>query len=469
MDSVLDQFAPESPDDQLRRLIAQYSVPQAPSAPPAAPVDSGTMSGTMIAKVGDSGPRPIPAPTIGLPSTIPGNSSATATRQAAEEKELNRLQTTGSGVEQYQHRHPILGTIARVGDAALSSVFPTIAMNIPGTSLHHQQLVNQEQENIAGDVGNQEKEAQTANQNSEAQARLNPIPKVGLTPEEATLHDLMSGGPNGTPRTNPKSNKPYSYIEAYQATKQAAQDTKPEKADPPNTERTVRIVKGVPHEILIDKTDGHDIRDLGQTKIPGEAPADKRAANEQAQVEREARTSIRKAEGQYHDTQKSVAQLKASIDASKDGNGLLTSFVPTMEVLGINAANGVHRISPVEAQAANLPGGWAEQFNAWFDKASTGKLSPELQQEGKQLAGILSKTAHDRYKQTYEDESGIVSGYGGKDFGKRVPMLPEEAADANSSTPKIATQQHIADYAKQKGISTEQAAQEFTQSGYRIQ
>ena len=84
----------------------------------------------------------------------------------------------------------------------------------------------------------------------------------------------------------------------------------------------------------------------------------------------------------------------ASIDAAKDGNGLLTSFVPTMEVLGMNVAAGVHRISPQESQAASLPGGYTERFNAWLDKASKGKLSPELVQEGHQLVGILQNSAY---------------------------------------------------------------------------
>lgn len=76
---------------------------------------------------------------------------------------------------------------------------------------------------------------------------------------------------------------------------------------------------------------------------------------------------------------------KAAIKAGADGNGLLTSMEPTMAVLGMNSFAGVHRISPVEAQAAGAPGGWAERFTAWADKAATGKLSPQLAKEGNQL------------------------------------------------------------------------------------
>lgn len=71
--------------------------------------------------------------------------------------------------------------------------------------------------------------AQTENLLSEARARQTPKPDFGKTPEEMTLHDLMTGGDNGQPRINPGTGKPYSYLEAYQAVKQAGQDVKPEK------------------------------------------------------------------------------------------------------------------------------------------------------------------------------------------------------------------------------------------------
>jgi hypothetical protein len=104
-------------------------------------------------------------------------------------------------------------------------------------------------------------------------------------------------------------------------------------------------------------------------------------------------------------------------------------------VLGINASNGVHRISPAEAQAASMPGSFVERFNSFFDKAATGKLTPQLQKEGKALAKILSDSAYDRYKSTYDDESGIVEGYGGKDFSKHVPMIKHEGAEGGGKQP----------------------------------
>jgi hypothetical protein len=102
-------------------------------------------------------------------------------------------------------------------------------------------------------------------------------------------------------------------------------------------------------------------------------------------------------------------QTKKSIVAGADGNGLMTSMVPTMEVLGINHAAGISRISPQEATAAGVPGGWAERWNAWATKATVGKLSPELAKEGQQLMDTVIDTAH---KKALTSAQLIAQGHG---------------------------------------------------------
>jgi len=72
----------------------------------------------------------------------------------------------------------------------------------------------------------QSSEALQGAQTKEATARANPQPKVGVTGDEETLHDLMTGD-NGRPRIDPKTQKPYVYLDAYSAVKQAG-NVKPE-------------------------------------------------------------------------------------------------------------------------------------------------------------------------------------------------------------------------------------------------
>jgi hypothetical protein len=89
-------------------------------------------------------------------------------------------------------------------------------------------------------------------------------------------------------------------------------------------------------------------------------------------------------------------QTIRSIQAGANGAGLLTSLAPTMEVLGINHAAGISRISPQEAQAAGAPGGFAEQWNAWATKAAKGALTPQLAREGQRLMNIVTTAAHQK-------------------------------------------------------------------------
>lgn len=89
-------------------------------------------------------------------------------------------------------------------------------------------------------------------------------------------------------------------------------------------------------------------------------------------------------------------QTKASIVAGADGNGLLTALVPTMEVLGVNHAAGISRISPTEAAAAGTPPEWATRWNAWASKAMAGKLTPELAKQGQELMDIVVSAAHQK-------------------------------------------------------------------------
>jgi hypothetical protein len=186
---------------------------------------------------------PIRSASPGNPGSLPPIAGPdVSAKLARDQAELERREQTGSGLEQFQQRHHILGTLARIGTGVGSALFPAIAANIPGTDLHHALLVNQSRGTVAEDLGEEEKEQQLADQEAqrqEAQARTRLVnaqanvagnPKQGLTPEEITIHDLMTGE-NGQPRINPETSKPYTYLEAYQAVKQAAQDAKPTPAD----------------------------------------------------------------------------------------------------------------------------------------------------------------------------------------------------------------------------------------------
>lgn len=78
------------------------------------------------------------------------------------EQELSRLEQSKPGVEGI--RSPFLRTLARIGDVAGSIAVPGAMAAIPGTSLHHQELINRER----GALG---EEAKTAAQQAEGPLR----------------------------------------------------------------------------------------------------------------------------------------------------------------------------------------------------------------------------------------------------------------------------------------------------------
>jgi hypothetical protein len=118
--------------------------------------------------------------------------------QRAAESETARLRSTGSGVSQI--KNPWLRTVARIGDVAGTALFPGVAAAIPGTTLHHDILVGQQQNRIAND---QRQEQQAANigrtQADAAEAqRLANAPPPAPTPEQQFIEDYQQRNPTAS-------------------------------------------------------------------------------------------------------------------------------------------------------------------------------------------------------------------------------------------------------------------------------
>jgi len=74
--------------------------------------------------------------------------------------ERQRLATTGSGVSQV--KNPFLRTLARIGDVAGTVLAPGVAAAIPGTTLHHEELIGDQNRRIATDQGEEQEQAKTS-------------------------------------------------------------------------------------------------------------------------------------------------------------------------------------------------------------------------------------------------------------------------------------------------------------------
>ena len=140
-------------------------------------------------------------------------------RTTADQGELGRLQSTGSGVAQIAKAHPIAGGILRglnIAGEVAGAVLPSTQLAlraIPGTEQHHQQLIGRQERKIgedqaeqAAEAANAEKTAQTGltgAQTGEAEARTKNInsetARAGQPKPKEEEWTVVPGmvGPNG--------------------------------------------------------------------------------------------------------------------------------------------------------------------------------------------------------------------------------------------------------------------------------
>lgn len=107
---------------------------------------------------------PSTAPSMGTP-VLPSVSLAPPpppTQTQMDITKRNDAVNKGSGIDQIQN--PLLRGIARAADIAGSVFAPNLAQFIPGTTLHHQLVVNQMGQNVAKDQAEEQATAQTANE-----------------------------------------------------------------------------------------------------------------------------------------------------------------------------------------------------------------------------------------------------------------------------------------------------------------
>jgi hypothetical protein len=110
----------------------------------------------------------------------------------ANQKELNRL--TAPGTEDakpgwQQISNPVGRTFAGIGSTALGILAPRIAGMVPGTTAHHDALVNQQESQLNQDALRQEKNAQSGHLNAETAALQHPPDKPASNEVELFQQD----------------------------------------------------------------------------------------------------------------------------------------------------------------------------------------------------------------------------------------------------------------------------------------
>jgi hypothetical protein len=160
------------PEELRRRAMGAPS----PVAPP---------TNDMPSPAGSAVPMAIPKASVPVPSTsIP---AVSVPKIGPAQTELNRLESTGSGVSQI--KNPWLHGLAKVGDVLGTIAAPRIAAAIPGTTIHHNLQVARQEGLANEEAGYAEKQAQAGHVNAETSALQNPPDKPASNDVELFQQD----------------------------------------------------------------------------------------------------------------------------------------------------------------------------------------------------------------------------------------------------------------------------------------
>lgn len=175
-------------------------------------------------------------PEMTPPASVPGGDPGMATGAPATPTATPDTTAPMMGAKPQPSLLGRIGRVAaRMGNIAGDILAPGITELIPGSDLNKRleakrAAATEEQKRKAGleerRVGTEERRVGVEEEKEKREAATAGQPKEGLTPEETTLHDLMTGD-NGKPRTNPDTGKPYEYLDAFTKVQEAKQGAKP--------------------------------------------------------------------------------------------------------------------------------------------------------------------------------------------------------------------------------------------------
>jgi hypothetical protein len=146
------------------------------------------------------------------------------------------------------------------------------------------------------------------------------------------------------------------------------------------------------------------------------------------------------------------------------------------KMIGFEQPPGTHRISPQEVSGLEQIGGVSDRLRQWLGHATVGDvfpstLVPDIKATADRLIDAKTRTANDQLQSNFETYGYKHPGSGPHGRLDEVQQTPAAGGGAGGGggSQKTATAQHVADYAKQKGISVDAATKEFQTAGYTIQ
>jgi hypothetical protein len=249
--------AGDSTEAMIRDAGGLHANGEASGGPRPLPRPSGTSTMPGISLTHEEGHDiggPSPA-TSGVPKLLPRTSASTApdahdplgsipdvrSSGAAPRPAVLQNRSQFSDAEnRFSEKHHFWGGVLKGLDVGASILAPGAMQLVPGTMLNQRTQDARANNTLQAQTQQRQEQATLDKTKAETERLLHPAAKEGLTPEETTIHDLMTGE-GGKPRVNPETGKPYSYLEAFTAVKQATQDVKPDKTNPLPKDKALQL------------------------------------------------------------------------------------------------------------------------------------------------------------------------------------------------------------------------------------
>ena len=469
-------------------ILPAPSLPAAPQSSLGAKIlpDQLIPKSEMSAAYKAGGVSPIDSYEAAMPKLAPDPTASAGSLEWQQQ----RGQQIASRIEQmdFKKAHPwgspesthpgVMGSILHglsvAGNIAGDVVDPSAMANIPGTQMHtdlvHANLGKQLQQ--SEDAASKQSNQDVTNEHTQAETdRLeNPLAEQGLTPEETTLHDLMTGD-NGQPRVNPDTKKPYSYLEAFQSVNQAKTDTK----TPPKPNDFEQFYSDWIKDNKFPDTAHNRLLARSQFAAAGQAP------------QRDPKTMIVTPEGKILE----VKPGDTIPQGSKTVSGDLAGAKPNAEELkrsemAENMGENLDKLEDIVKRRPELFGQLAGRITE--GRMWAGSNDPDIGALNtlKDQIGMAQQSAHSMRSAQHVEAAAnsILNGFKNgpdainnsiktardslKTFTKDVQVGNPSTQKPTSAGEKVATSQHIADYAKSQGVSTAQAQKAFKDAGYAV-
>jgi hypothetical protein len=136
----------------------------------------------------------------------PSATDKLAARTAQDQDRLAYIQRSGSGLDQLMHPvdaqgvrivnphvgvgHKILSVLGRIGDVAGTAMFPSVAMAIPGTTLHHDLLLAQQHGIVNSDLSQQKAQQDIASKEAEEEAKRSGAELIPVTDNDGNTFTI---------------------------------------------------------------------------------------------------------------------------------------------------------------------------------------------------------------------------------------------------------------------------------------